>query len=224
MVKNKDGYNQKLRIKNIRKNRLNEPVNDEFEPTIKHYETYLQEESLNEGKFFDLFKEFESKQVTLKDVKFGEYIKSLINNNALVNNRKLYTHIRDTLDYFVSNNLLHIDTRNHVKNILNNVLYSANKEYQTRDFKSKYIKVDYTKYRKNDDFRVVYSNQLLNELYSKGGEIYLSNKNKILLKLSKNDELKEYNKKTAEVILTSKFKFKVKIIDELLSNDDIIFK
>jgi len=218
MTYNNKTYNPVFRKKN---HRTNKHLSQNFEPSIQDYLSYLELKKRDKNNFLNLFKEFELSKVNLERAKFEEFVQYLVDNKRIHGNRELYTHLINVLDYFASNNLLHIDKKNNYKKFLNKNLYSDNEEYQTRDFKSNYIKVDYTQYRKNDDFRVVYSNQLLNELCSKGGEIYLSNNNKILLKLSKNDELKEYPKRTAEAILTREFKFKVKITDEVLAYNDI---
>ncbi|PHQ58244.1 MAG: hypothetical protein COA30_00820 [Sulfurimonas sp.] len=196
-------------------------VSNDFAPLANDYLNYLKDENLEESKYFDLLREFELTKVSLNEVKHVEFLQYLADHEKIQHDRELYSHIVKTLDYFVSNNMLHIDTRNDYVKSLNEILYSSNQEYETEAIKSRHTKVDYTLYENSDDFRDVSNNQLLNELYQRGGELYFNSNNKFYLKLSETDELHEYPKRTVEAILTKEFKFKVEITDDVLEYKDI---
>lgn len=197
-------------------------VSDNVAPSANDYLNYLKEENLEESKYFDLLKEFELTKVDLNEAKHVEFLQYLADHEKIQHDRELYSHIVKSLDYFVSNNILHIDTRNDYVKSLNEILYSSNKEYEPEAIKSRHTKVDYTLYKNNDiDFRDVYNNQLLNELFQGGGEIYFNSNNKFYLKLSETDKLDEYPKRTVEAILTKEFGFKVVITDDVLEHKDI---
>ena len=195
-------------------------VKYDFDPLSTEYLTYLEEEDLTESKFYYLFKDFESTQV-VQDIKYVEYLQYLADESLIQNDRELYSHIIEYLDYMVSNNLLHINKKDLYAKNLNEIYYSKNKEYKTDTEQNKYSKVDYAKYIESDDCREVYNNQLLNELKARGGEIYLNNNNKFYIKLTKDDVLIERPQRTVERILSREFGFKVKITDEVLEYDDI---
>lgn len=196
-------------------------VKYDFDPLCTEYLTYLKEENLTDSKFTILFKEFELTQVDRKNIMYVEYLQYLADNSKIQNDRELYSHVIESLDYLVSNNLLHINKKDILTKELNEIYYSKNKEYKKDNLQNKYSRVDYSKYKDSDDCREVYNNQLLNELHAQGGELYLYNNNKFLFKLVKDEELIERPKKTVETILSRHFGFKVKITDEVLKYDDI---
>ncbi|WP_373035560.1 hypothetical protein [Sulfurimonas sp.] len=197
-------------------------VSDNSAPLANDYLNYLQEENLEESKYFSLLKEFEATKVDLNEAKYVDFLQYLADYEKIQHDRELYSHLVRTLDYFVANNMLPIDTRDDYVKSLNKILYSSNQEYEPEAIKSRHTKVDYTLYKNSDvDFRDVYNNQILNELAQKGGEIYFNSNNKFYFKLSEADELDEYPKRTLEAILTKEFKFKVKITDDVLEYKDI---
>lgn len=196
-------------------------VTKDFDPNIDEYTSYLEKNNLEESDYVELLKEFRATKIDFKDIKYEEFLQYLIDNKKIHGNRKLYSHLAETLEYLVYNNLLHIEKSNRYKKILNAVLYSTNTSHTKTNFENKHKKIDYSTYEENDDFREVYNNQLLNELHNKGGEIYFNNNNKFYIKLRKEDELIERPKRTAENILGRVFGFKVQITDEVLSYEDI---
>lgn len=192
-----------------------------FEPLSTEYLTYLTEEGLIASRFYHLFKDFESTQIDVQDIKYIDYLQYLTDNHVIQNDRELFSHIIESLEYLVSKNLLHLDKKNLYDKNLNEIYYSKNIKHKTDDVQQKYIKVDYSKYNKSNDCRENYSCQLLNELHEQGGEIYLNNNNKFYFKLKGNDELIERPKKTVETILSKHFRFKIKITDDVLKYYDI---
>jgi hypothetical protein len=208
---------------NSRRSRSNKDtsVQEDFDPSINDYINYLKNKNLEDSRYFDLFKEFKATQIELTKVIYEKYLQFLIDTKKIENDRELYTHIVESLDDLLSNNLLHIDKKNDYIKVLNQILYSGNQKYATQDIKSKYIKLDYSQYKESNDFRDIYNNQLLNELFDRGGELYMSSNNKFYIKLSKNDNLVEKPKRTVESILSRIFGFQVQITEDSLDYKDI---
>ena len=208
---------------NSRRSRSNKDtsVQEDFDPSINDYINYLKNKNLEDSRYFDLFKEFKATQIELTKVIYEKYLQFLIDSKKIENDRELYTHIVESLDDLLSNNLLHIDKKNDYIKVLNQILYSGNQKYATQDIKSKYIKLDYSQYKESNDFRDIYNNQLLNELFDRGGELYMSSNNKFYIKLSKNDNLVEKPKRTVESILSRIFGFQVQITEDSLDYKDI---
>lgn len=217
---NKKSYNVQYREKGLRRRNDSSSIDYEFNPFIEHYREYLLEQNQNSSRWMELLTNFEKTQVNQKGVILEVYLQYLIDEKILQGDRELYSHLKKVLEFFVENNLLHLDKKNEYLKTLNDVLFSKNRENKIEDVNKLYKIIDYSQYNKSD-FRKVHNIQILNELYNKGGEIYITNNNKIALKLSKNDEIKEYPIRTAERVLSNYFRFNIQITDEVLEYKDI---
>lgn len=223
LSRDRQGYSPEIRLKNNSRKRLNQSVDESFIPNIDYYVKYLQEQNLNNSDFSKLLNDFASSKINLDNIKYDDYLEHLIDNHILKGNRKLFSHIKQTLEHLVENNLLHVNKKNVYMKTLADNLFSENQDFKIENTNKLYTVIDYSQYD-NRDFRKVYHDQVLNELFNKGGEIFFTKKNKIALKLSNSDKLEEYPIRTAEKILSKYFDFNIEITDDVMEYDDIDYE
>lgn len=220
MLNKNKAYDVPFREKGVRSRNDSSSIDYEFNPIIEHYREYLHEQNQSSSRWMELLTDFEKTQINQKSVILEVYLQYLIDTKILQSDRELYSHIKKVLEFFVENNLLHMDKKNEYIKTLSNELYSENRDKKIEDVNNLFEVIDYSKYNESD-FRKVHNIQILNELYNKGGEIYITSNNKIALKLSKNDEIKEYPIRIVEKLLSIHFRFNIQITDEVLEYNDI---
>lgn len=207
-----------------------ETVDYAASPSLDSYKNYLKDNNLDNSDFFNLLVEFESLKIDSTQIlKYSDYLQYLINENKISSNRELYSHIHKVLDYMVIQNLIHQDTKSFYIKSLGKAYYSRNMKYNNADNQKLCKKLDYSNFY-NSTSKKVNDNQVINDLYKEGGELYINNRGKFCLRLSKHHKpIPPCTRKAAEDSLSMYFGFKVKITDEPINYkdidiDDIIFK
>lgn len=193
-------------------------IEENYSSPLAVYREYLKKNNLENGEFSELLKEYENTKFEESNLVFVDYLEYLLKNGK-IKDRKLYSHILKVLDFMVLENNLHPEFKKRILDVLNKQLYSENmKNVDEVDYK--YKKIDYSNFYDYNS-KKVNNNQVLNELYSNGGELYRNKKGKFCLKQSKYDTLTVDTKKIIEGLLSGYFGFNIRITDEVILYQDI---
>lgn len=201
---------------------VEESIKINHNPPLDSYLKYLEDNNLENSKFSELLKEFKTTKLNHNDFRFINYLQYLLDGGKIKGNREFYSHLLKVLDFMESENIIHPELKEHCLTSLSVNFYSENGKNKDGFTSYKHKKIDYSKFYE-DTSKKVSNNQVLNELYKGGGELYIDKKGKFFLKLSKYDKPTIDTRKVIEGFLSSHFGYKIKITDEVISYQDFDF-
>lgn len=201
-------------------NKNEEFVDIKYDLALSIFKEYLTEKSFQNSKAYDYLEEFETNKLEPETAVFTNYLQYLIDNEKISDDKQLYKELVDFMDYAEGNNLMHKVKKEHYEKFLNQELFKCNAEFDIINDINPYVELDYSTYEYNN-FRKTYKNEVLNNIYSREGTIFLNNDAQVCLRLSSSSELKPYSNRQIEILLSSTLGYKIKITEDVTIYEDI---